>query len=132
MSDFVDDFGGGLGRFAGFESVAVMSSGGCEAFVGETDEVTVFDMIMNRRVPISAISCGVVTVPFFGQEVLDVRDGHRIDVAHCIIGDNVARMKIIKGGSRGESWELQGKKSKGGNKSEEEGEFSESDFLCLY
>ncbi len=96
VNDLCRCAGGG----AGGDEVAVSDALG-EDFVGETDKVTVFDVIMHGGVPSGFVGFPVVTVAVVVEEFVDFRDGHRLVVAHRVVGNDVAWAEVGKRGGFG-------------------------------
>ena len=110
--------GGGAGR----NEVAISDAFGKD-LVGETDEVTIFDMIMDGRIPCSFVSFPVVTVAVVVEEFVDFGDGHRLVIAHGVVGDDVTWVKIGKRGGFRIVRDFQGEKSEDGDESKEKADF---------
>ena len=72
-----------------------------EDFVGETDKVTVLDVIMYGGVPGGFVGFPVVAVAVVVEEFVDFRDGHRLVVAHRVVGNDVAWAEIGERGGFG-------------------------------
>ena len=122
LGGLIDDLGGGL---AGADYGAVT-----EAFLGETDKVTVgatFPVPSNSWVERGLLLIeGIIAIVarvLLGEEGLDLLDGHRIVVAHDGVAHDVASVKT---GSRGGAEAVHHEKSEGGDHAEEKDGAEES------
>ena len=109
LGDIVDDLGG---RFT------------VESFVGETDEVAVFNMVdAHIKIVSNFIKVGVITRVFGMEKIVNGRDRHRIAVAHDVIGNDIAGAEIVGVGGLCGILVAGGKKDeRGSHKESEDGE----------
>ena len=131
LGDVVDDLGGSAGFGASWDEVAIFNTVGKD-FVGKTDEVAVFDVIVEVGIPGGFDGVTVIAVAMGMEEDIDVGDRHGLIVAHGVVGDDVAGAEVGEGDGAGALGEFEGEKSEDRNKSEEEGNFvNEAGVLAM-
>ena len=118
----VNDLGGSARWRAGWYQITISNTFG-KNLIGKTNEMAVFNVIMNRRIPSGFISFAIVTVAVIMKEFINFFNGHGFIIPHCVIRDDVARTEISKRSGLRVFGEFECKEGEDGDKGKKEGNF---------